>query len=415
MVIRSIIETAFGSARRDFATKAFLGQVGFSAVAFLGSIAAARVLGPGGKGTLSGWTTFALLAALALGGSSTIGFGRAWLAGDRDVLAPAVMVHGVLALAVSLTMALAAAAFGIEPVALVIFLLITVPATVMIEDLQQVALAAKEALQWQIPRIVNASVFTVGLAVLWAAGWSGSDVLVWALFAGGSVAGWAWFTTSTIRRYGASRPPTGYVRHRMPELGRGTGPFRVMHYMMLRLDWFFVLLLAGPAGLGVYGVAVNWTEIGSYVTSSIGGAVFEDSSTLDDASARRVLKISVVLVGPLTLGLAILAWPLIPRLFGEAFTGAREIVPLLVPGALAQAVSRPAWQVLVARGEGVLVRTITMRTLLIGAPFVFVLTATLGIKGAAIGSSLGYVVWAWLLSRQFFGSGPPTNDFGIAT
>ena len=183
-----------------------------------------------------------------------------------------------------------------------------------------------------------------------------------------------------------------------------------MSYLMLRLDWFVVLLLVGPVGLGIYSVAFNWVEIGLYAAISIGGAVFEDSRTLDDRAARRVLALSVLLVSIIEIALILVGWRLIPALFGVEFSESTRVVLLLAPGLVAQAYSSTAWQILVARGEGIVVRSFTFRTLLIGTPVLFALTAWFGIHGAAIGSSFMYLIWAWMLSRKFSASGSQRSD-----
>ena len=67
--------------RSRYALAATAGQFAFAAVAFIGSVLAARLLGPEGKGEYTAWTLGTVTAALALGGSVAVGLGRAYLHG----------------------------------------------------------------------------------------------------------------------------------------------------------------------------------------------------------------------------------------------------------------------------------------------------------------------------------------------
>src|SRR4051794_34205306 len=87
--------------RGRYAISAFLGQGLYSAITFLGTVAAARVLGPHGKGELTAWLLTNNLGALVLSGSIPNGLGRAYLQNRRKIIPATIGRHVAVVFAVT--------------------------------------------------------------------------------------------------------------------------------------------------------------------------------------------------------------------------------------------------------------------------------------------------------------------------
>jgi O-antigen/teichoic acid export membrane protein len=162
--------------------------------------------------------------------------------------------------------------------------------------------------------------------------------------------------------------------------------------LVQRLDQLIVVAVIGTAGLGIYGVAVNWSEIGQYLGMAIGHSVYEDEGTLDRKAALRIFGRAARWVGAFSIGIGVIGFVLIPFVFGERFAEARWALLLLTPGVAARAVYGAAQQMLLAQGRAFLVSRLNLATTAVAVPVWFAGSAVFGVEGAAAGSSLVYIV-----------------------
>lgn len=386
--------------RTRYALKATTGQIAFASTAFLGSVVAARLLGAAGKGEYTAWTLGTLTAAILLGGSISVGLGRAYLDGARERLLGVTVAHGFAAAALVAVLLSPLLILGVEPLAILACGIVAVPAWVMSLDVQSIMQAAKRPWAFQGIRLAGAAVYVGGLLVVAVIGVADPLALALLLWGLGSVAS-ACFALRLLT------PGTGGIR--AGELvthlrhGRGGATTRLIDWLLFRVDQFLVLLILGPAALGVYSVAVNWSELAAYVGHSVGGAVFENERTLSARDSRRVL-LRVLPVMLAVSAVVILAGALlISPIFGGSFGSA--VVPLLLlgPGMVSRGLGYTGSQVLLARGAGSLTGRIMAVALAAGLLVWVPAVPALGIEGAAAGASFAYCVQALLMYRAVVG------------
>jgi O-antigen/teichoic acid export membrane protein len=165
-----------------------------------------------------------------------------------------------------------------------------------------------------------------------------------------------------------------------------------------RVELFLLEAWQGLRAVGIYSVAVSLAELLWLVSTAVATAALPNllAAPTDAgaaAVAARVARLSVLLCGFLGLGLAIAAVPLVPWVFGNSFQGARWALLALLPGVLAFAPASILAHLLT-------VRLGSTRVPVVGAAISASITAVtavilipwLGMRGAAVASSLGYVV-----------------------
>jgi O-antigen/teichoic acid export membrane protein len=334
---------------------------------------------------------------LVLAGPIPVGLGRSHLAGNDERLLSAAVRHALVALGGSACLTAVGLAVGIDRSPILACILLAVPAGVLVYDVLVLLQAAKRPWAYHAIRIAQAGVVTCGLCAITIA--RPDSALDWALafFAIGTLAS-AGIAGLVARRWNsAGSIPT---LRALARTGRGSTGANVIDFLSLRADQFVVIAFTGPVGLGVYSVAVNWSEVGLYVGHSIGQASFESRDTLDDWAVSNILRRSTQILSGLVLLLAVTGWFLITPLFGSSFADARWVLLLLTPGIVARGTGYTSGQILLARGEGQFVTRTLAVTGLAGLSASVVLTIALGIGGAAIASSAVYALQMVVLRQK---------------
>jgi O-antigen/teichoic acid export membrane protein len=112
---------------------------------------------------------------------------------------------------------------------------------------------------------------------------------------------------------------------------------RVMKTGNYRLDQWFLGALAGPRELGLYSVAVAWSEAVFYLPEALGMVMRPDvvRAAPDQAGERvaRVCRVALLLTVPFVLTLVLAAPILCITVFGADFRGAVDDLRVLAPGA----------------------------------------------------------------------------------
>jgi O-antigen/teichoic acid export membrane protein len=386
--------------RRRYAIASLAGQLIFGLLLFAGSVLIARLVGPHGKGEYTAWTLGTVTLAIALAGSIPTGLGRSYLDAERAPLLAVAVRHGVLALTLVAIAVVPAILFDVDAEALIFCILIAVPASVVANDLLVVMQAAKRAWSYQAIRIVRAAVVTGGLAVAAVSGAANALGLAFGLWAAGSVVSAFAAGLIAYRQLGTRWPP-GPLR-RFARRGGKSYFANLIDFLVFRVDQFIVIAITGPIGLGLYSVAVNWSEVCQYLGISIGQAVFEDERTLDRDAARRILRRAFWIVSLGSIPIAVAGFLLIAPLFGEGFEQAKWSLLLLVPGVIGKGVAEPAKQILLARGAGRVMSRIMASIFGVGLVIWGALTYLLGVEGAAAATSVVYLMQMALTLRALF-------------
>jgi O-antigen/teichoic acid export membrane protein len=387
--------------RSRYAAGALAGQIAYAAIAFVGAVLVARLLGPAGKGEYTAWTLATVVGTFALAASIPVGLGRSYLSGERAALLPAALRHAAILLPILAIAAIPPLLLGVDPVPLISCCVIAIPAATIVNDFLPVMQAAKRPWSFHGMRIASPAVFTLGMGGVAIAGADDPLNAAFVLAAAGSVASGVVAIAIARRRFGSRT--AGSLRQFS---GRGERSYLagLIGWLLVRLDQYVLLAISGPFALGLYSVAVNWSEIGQYVGAASAQAVFEDAETLDQPAARRVLKrAGMVLAAALSL-IVLTGFFLIGPVFGDQFADARWALLLLGPGIVAHGLAYSSEQMLFARGEGWRVSRIALVSLSFALVAWTCGALLFGIEGVAAGSSLAYLVQFLLARRALLGS-----------
>jgi O-antigen/teichoic acid export membrane protein len=113
---------------------------------------------------------------------------------------------------------------------------------------------------------------------------------------------------------------------------------RVMKTGNYRLDQWFLGALAGPRELGLYSVAVAWSEAVFYLPEALGMVMRPDvvraSRREAGAQVARVFRIALLFTIPFVVALVVAAPILCVTIFGADFRGSIDDLRMLAPGAL---------------------------------------------------------------------------------
>lgn len=387
-----------------------------SGLSLVNVLVTARALGPTGRGDVAFLTTMAVLS------SNFVSFGleqsnsnlggrepesRPALATNSLVfsLAFAALAAGVVVLLVHLVPAAGAdsdrtlrwAALGVMP-----FMLLSGYLVPLAQASYRFAIANVAALT--TPAVTAAS--TVGLAAAGEltvgralAAWIGGQLLTTAILCVHLVA--------CAEGFGRPDPALG---RRMLAFGVKAQPARVMGYANYRLDQWLVGALAGPRELGLYSVAVAWSEGLFFLPNALASVQRPDlvRATREQAYRRalRVHNVAQLLTLVLALGLLAVAGPLTEGVFGDRFAGSAGDLRVLALGGFGIVTLKQLGDALTAQRmpglEAIAMTVAFLATLALD----LALIPPLGGLGAAAASTLSYSaggVAVWLIFRRTLG------------
>ncbi len=157
----------------------------------------------------------------------------------------------------------------------------------------------------------------------------------------------------------------------------------VVATVIANIDYVFVGRVLGAASLGLYTIAFRLPELLVLNVSMVAAQVLVPAfSSVEPEELGRTflvsLRYTLLVALPLALGLAILAEPIVLTLFGEQWTAAASVMPILVIYAFAVTVGVPAGAVYKGTGRaGILLALGLVRlALLVGALVLFVSEGT---------------------------------------
>jgi O-antigen/teichoic acid export membrane protein len=188
------------------------------------------------------------------------------------------------------------------------------------------------------------------------------------------------------------------------------GAVQVVALISYRVELFVLNRYRDISHVGVYSVAVQTAEILWLVAGAIATAVTAPCLQQDEKRAaslitRSALK-ALAYTAIISLGLGAAAPFVIPRLLGDAFTGAVEPLRLLLPGIVVYApVTVLVVYLSVKRGRPSLSLAISIVGMIVTLVAAMVLIPAHGTSGAALASTLGYLAsaalaWALLMRTQ---------------
>lgn len=388
------------------------------AVVSLGNVlVTSRALGPIGRGEIAFLTTIALLSAnlAALG----VHEANANLAGREPRLRPSLATNSVILAAIFGTCA-ALAVSG-----LVTFFpsvgggvsgwvrwvaLAAIPVIVLQAYVQLLAQAdygfRVTNFAWLFAPILN--VVVNGLLALAGVISVGTVVVTWVV---GQAIATGIVLSFVVRRHGLGRASRSLAA-RSVGFGLKTHFGRIMMLGNYRLDQWILGAIAGPRELGIYSVAVAWSETLFFLPSALAAVQRPDlvrsSAKSAAAAAASVFRASVIVTAALGLALFALAPVLCIGLFGEEFRDSTVDLRILVLGAIGIVALKQLGTALTAQQRPLLGTVGIGVALVTTVALDFALIPSHGAVGAAIASSAAYaaggIAMAVIFARVFPGA-----------
>jgi len=167
-------------------------------------------------------------------------------------------------------------------------------------------------------------------------------------------------------------------------------------FLALRLDRIVLAVVAGTRSLGLFTVALAVPETLRVLPKAVGQVVADRGrSGIDSvATARRHTRLFVAGHGVVLAGAAAVGWILLPVVFGEGFTDARDVLLVVTAAEAVLAVHLMHQALLVgfARPKGIGLPQVVGAVVMV--VLVLVMIPAWGIQGAAWASLLGYTALA---------------------
>lgn len=305
-----------------------------------GGIVIARTLHPSGKGdfTYAG-TILGVALMMAVGHTRAV----LWQYGKRDVPAGAVIRVAVFVVAVvSVPLALALAVIGatVPSQHSLLFVAAALPFAMFAQSVGGLFLADGDVRTLNIKELfpnVLAPLIYVPLIVffyrdLWVvlAAWAGSYIVSAAYIA---------FALRRYDRSGSRSANSLELAKEQVTFGSQAGLSTLLQYLDFRIDVFLVMFMLGSAALGVYSVGIAIGEFIWQLSSAMINPSLKDIGGKDFARAAEVtakcMRHSLLLVFVAAVCVALLVRPLVPLIYGPAFSYGAVLTIALLPGIVA--------------------------------------------------------------------------------
>ncbi len=172
-------------------------------------------------------------------------------------------------------------------------------------------------------------------------------------------------------------------------------PGDLANRLNLRLDQIVISFVLSSSSLGIYVISVVICEMIFAFMQALGMVLFrrianspnkEDQKNLMEKVSRIIFAFSI----PAGIIFAMAFYHLIPLLYGENFNDAKYVLLLYLPGVLLYNIHSIISKYFAAIGFVKLNTYAQIFSLIISAPFLFYLTSSMGILGAALGSTITY-------------------------
>ncbi|MBC8043109.1 MAG: polysaccharide biosynthesis C-terminal domain-containing protein [Rhizobacter sp.] len=179
----------------------------------------------------------------------------------------------------------------------------------------------------------------------------------------------------------------------------------VVYMLNLRLDTYFVSYYGGKSDLGIYSIAIRVAESIWLVSQSMGGAllpaVVSGNPTAASVTAKLAMLAFVVSL-VLAVSAAVLGQFAIVFLFSERFAAAALPMLYLLPGAVCLSLTNVFSIYIVGRGYSWWHTANLAAALVVTIGLDLWLIPALGIRGAAVASSVAYTLTAVVSTVTFF-------------
>jgi O-antigen/teichoic acid export membrane protein len=173
--------------------------------------------------------------------------------------------------------------------------------------------------------------------------------------------------------------------------GQASNLIQLLNY---RLDSYLVLWLVNAGGVGLYAVAVSFSEGLWFIANSVAIVLMTNLTAGEDEYAARVTPLvcrnTLLVTAAGAAGAAVVSPLVIPAVFGADFE--ESVVPfvLLLPGTVALAGAKVLSAYIFSRGLPLINARIALISLIVTLLLDLALIPPFEVAGAAAGASLGY-------------------------
>jgi O-antigen/teichoic acid export membrane protein len=177
-----------------------------------------------------------------------------------------------------------------------------------------------------------------------------------------------------------------------------------MQFFNYRLDTYFVEFYLGSASLGIYVTAVRIAETIWILSASMSNAIVVSAAAGSSKARDAAFKLAILalLIGTVAaVGLIALGNLIIVALFSEKFALATEPLMWLLPGAVILGIANVLGPYLASIGRPEVNLYNACAATLTTVVLDIVLIPKFGINGAAIASSVAYILFAALTLLSF--------------
>lgn len=194
------------------------------------------------------------------------------------------------------------------------------------------------------------------------------------------------------------------------------------------LDQLVLSQIVPSADLGRYAIAVSLTCLPIPLVSAIGNVGFPKlaAQVVATAATRRLQMIAILASAGLAAGMlvpfALVAYWVVPLVFGEAYRGAVPLVWILTPGAIFLACGQVVGDLLRGRNHPSIVAWAEGLAAVFTVALLIALLPVVGVAGAAIASTVSYGVAVAVMLRSLLrlprharGSGPRVSPVAEKT
>jgi len=385
------------------ATTAFVVQLLGYATGLVASVLIARALGPADRGVYAVAVTAASIAVIAFHAGTELA--GSYFFAERGTPLSALSRNGFLSAVLLGPLAMVAmlVLYGVahhslfDGLSLVLFAcaVLSVPFQMHQLWLANLLMLAGRFRAYQRVSAIIAVAQLLVVCVVFASGAFDLTAAL-ALYLGVAVVAWA-LSMRAARTVGPVGPPydLGLLGATLRYGLRLHGGY-IGWFVLLRLDLFLVALWLDDEAAGIYAIAVVFAELAWQLTTPLVLASIRPSMALPLPEAARVSfqvgRVNLLLSGVIAAGFAATLWFVLPLLYGSAYDGVYLVTVVLLPGVVAMAAFRPLYNWLVRVADPLRLSALSVAVALVNVGMNALWLRSLGVAGAALTSSVCYVV-----------------------
>ncbi|MCK5475600.1 MAG: oligosaccharide flippase family protein [Candidatus Pacebacteria bacterium] len=388
----------------------FLARVLTILFGFIFSILVVREFGSSGQGVIAFLSTIVVLVV----NFSNLGFPSAnvYFTSKKNNFLPSIITNSLY---ISFVGGILFSAFGIiflkyfaeeslgkvNPLLVYVFLL-TVPLNLVISLFSSILLGSKKYRIFNIFAIIGSFLNLLAIIVASFSKKSLEDFLIMLVLV--SVLNSIMYIKYYWRFVKLSRVFNSGLFNKMIRYGSKSYVASFLGFMIIRSDIFFVNYYLGTSEVGVYSIDVKFVDLIYLLPAIIGTILFSEVASQSNEKkelTKKVFRLTFYFLITLCFFVGLIFEPMILFLYGEEFIKAITPFFYLIPGIIALGLSTILMQDLAGRGLPAIVYIAPAVSLVVNVVLNIILIPKMGISGAAISSSVSYILMMMLMMYYF--------------